>query len=191
VPRIVILCIIKSADTGNIESAIDTMQPAHLRPGSYVQHDQPSRFSWRYRPRHRRGLTPLAQVRAEPGRYYPRREPACGQSCWIVRGRLIRGAREARPSTLPTFAVEQSFDLVVVGGGIKSGLRGMVLSRGARPRTHPDPGESRRFWRTCKAQRISCERPTATGYGGTESLRPQNLLQQDRQPAAARAPASI
>src|ERR1022692_2649312 len=67
------------------------------------------------------GLTPLAQLRAEPGRYYP---PALIGLRGSHPGsfEVAHGVgREDKSFDISGLAVEQNFDLVVVGGGI-SGL---------------------------------------------------------------------
>ncbi len=67
------------------------------------------------------GLTPLAQLRAESGRYYP---PALTGLRGSHPGSFEvahRVGREGKSFDISGLAVEESFDLVVVGGGI-SGL---------------------------------------------------------------------
>jgi len=76
------------------------------------------------------GLTPLAQLRAEPGRYYP---PALIGLRGSHPGsfEVAHGVgREGKSFDISGLEIEQSFDLVVVGGGI-SGLAAADSSRRA------------------------------------------------------------
>src|SRR6204780_2975329 len=77
------------------------------------------------------GLTPLAQIRAQPGRYYP-------PSLTGLRGShpgsfevAHQAGREGKSFDMSGLAVEEDFDLVVVGGGI-SGLAAAWSYREAR-----------------------------------------------------------
>jgi spermidine dehydrogenase len=117
------------------------------------------------------GLTPLAQVRAEPGRYYPPSLTGLRGShpgSFEVAHQVGREGKSFDTSGLP---IEQSFDLVVVGGGI-SGLAAAWFYReahGSKARilileNHDDFGghaKRNEFW---VGDRL------LLGYGGTESL---------------------
>ena len=117
------------------------------------------------------GLTPLAQLRAEPGRYYP-------PSLTGLRGShpgsfevAHQVGREGKSFDISGRAVEQHFDLVVVGGGI-SGLAAAWFYReahGAHARilileNHDD------FGGHAKRNEFRVGDRLLLGYGGTESL---------------------
>ena len=117
------------------------------------------------------GLTPLAQMRAEPGRYYP-------PSLTGLRGShpgsfevAHQVGREGKSFDISNLAVEQSVDLIVVGGGI-SGLAAAWFYREAHgPATrivilenHDD------FGGHAKRNEFRVGHHLLLGYGGTESL---------------------
>jgi spermidine dehydrogenase len=117
------------------------------------------------------GLTPLAQIRAEAGRYYP-------PSLVGLRGShpgsfevAHQVGREGKSFDISGLAVEQNFDLVVVGGGI-SGLAAAWFYReahGAAARilileNHDD------FGGHAKRNEFRVGDHLLLGYGGTESL---------------------
>jgi spermidine dehydrogenase len=117
------------------------------------------------------GLTPLAQMRAEPGRYYP-------PSLTGLRGShpgsfevAHQVGREGKSFDISGLAVEQKFDLVVVGGGI-SGLAAAWFYREAHGPTarilvlenHDD------FGGHAKRNEFRVGDRLLLGYGGTESL---------------------
>jgi spermidine dehydrogenase len=117
------------------------------------------------------GLTPLAQIRAEPGRYYP-------PSLTGLRGShpgsfevAHQVGREGKSFDISSLAVEESFDLVVVGGGI-SGLAAAWFYREAHGsaarililENHDD------FGGHAKRNEFRVGDRLLLGYGGTESL---------------------
>ena len=117
------------------------------------------------------GLTPLAQLRAKPGRYYP---PALTG----LRGSHVGSfevahqvGREGRTYDISTLAVEDGFDLVVVGGGI-SGLAAAWFYREAHGPAarilildnHDD------FGGHAKRNEFEVGGRLLIGYGGSESL---------------------
>jgi len=117
------------------------------------------------------GLTPLAQMRAEPGRYYP-------PSLTGLRGShpgsfevAHQVGREGKSFDVSSLAVRQSVDLIVVGGGI-SGLAAAWFYREAHgPATrililenHDD------FGGHAKRNEFRVGDHLLLGYGGTESL---------------------
>ena len=117
------------------------------------------------------GLTPLAQLRAEPGRYYPPSLTGLRGShpgSFEVAHQVGREGKSFDLSGLPT---EQSFDLVVVGGGI-SGLAAAWFYREAHGpaarililENHDDFGGHAKRNEFRVADRL------LLGYGGTESL---------------------
>src|SRR5437588_9298628 len=77
------------------------------------------------------GLTPAQQVRADPGRYPPELTGMRGQhpGSFEVAHALLR---EGRRFATDDVAVEETYDLVVVGGGI-SGLAAAWFYRAANP----------------------------------------------------------
>jgi spermidine dehydrogenase len=117
------------------------------------------------------GLTPLAQIRAESGRYYP-------PSLTGLRGShpgsfevAHQVGREGKSFDISGLPIEQSFDLVVVGGGI-SGLAAAWFyreMRGSAARVlilenHDD------FGGHAKRNEFRVDDRLLLGYGGTESL---------------------
>jgi spermidine dehydrogenase len=117
------------------------------------------------------GLTPLAQIRAEPGRYYP-------PSLTGLRGShpgsfevAHQVGREGKSYDISGLPIEQSFDLVVVGGGI-SGLAAAWFYREAHGpaarililENHDD------FGGHAKRNEFRVGDRLLLGYGGTESL---------------------
>jgi len=116
------------------------------------------------------GLTPLAQLRAQSDRYYP-------PSLTGLRGShpgsfevAHQVGREGKSFGISGLAVEQSFDLVVVGGGI-SGLAAAWFYREQHPaarililENHDD------FGGHAKRNEFRVNDRLLLGYGGTESL---------------------
>jgi spermidine dehydrogenase len=123
------------------------------------------------------GLTPLAQLRAAPGRYYP---PALTGLRGSHPGSFEvahQVGREGRSFDVSGVAVEDSFDLVVVGGGI-SGLAAAWFYREAHVPTsrilildnHDD------FGGHAKRNEFRVGDRLLIGYGGTESLQSPKAL---------------
>jgi len=123
------------------------------------------------------GLTPLAQLRAEAGRYYP---PALTGLRGSHPGSFEVAhqiGREGKSFDLSGLAVEEGVDLVVVGGGI-SGLAAAWFYRQARgPATrilildnHDD------FGGHAKRNEFRVGERLLIGYGGTESLQSPKAL---------------
>jgi spermidine dehydrogenase len=117
------------------------------------------------------GLTPLAQMRAQAGRYYP-------PSLTGLRGShpgsfevAHQVGREGKSFDISGLPIEQSFDLVVVGGGI-SGLAAAWFYREAHGsaarililENHDD------FGGHAKRNEFRVGDRLLLGYGGTESL---------------------
>jgi spermidine dehydrogenase len=123
------------------------------------------------------GLTPLAQLRAEPGRYYP---PALTGLRGSHPGSFEvahRVGREGKSFDVSGLSVEENFDLVVVGGGI-SGLAAAWFYReaygpGARILildNHDD------FGGHAKRNEFQVGDRLLIGYGGSESLQSPKAL---------------
>src|SRR5271170_313201 len=123
------------------------------------------------------GLTPLAQIRAGSGRYYP-------PSLTGLRGShpgsfevAHQVGREGKSFDVSSLAVEESFDLVVVGGGI-SGLAAAWFYREAHGPAarilildnHDD------FGGHAKRNEFRVGDRLLIGYGGTESLQSPRAL---------------
>src|SRR5580698_8855761 len=117
------------------------------------------------------GLTPLAQMRAEPSRYYP-------PSLTGLRGShpgsfevAHQVGREGKTFDISGLPVEQNVDLVVVGGGI-SGLAAAWFYREAHGpnarililENHDD------FGGHAKRNEFRVDDRLLLGYGGVESL---------------------
>ncbi len=123
------------------------------------------------------GLSPLAQLRAGPVRYYP---PALTGLRGSHPGSFEvahQAGREGRSFDISGLAVEENFDLVVVGGGI-SGLAAAWFYREAHGSTsriliidnHDD------FGGHAKRNEFRVRDRLLLGYGGTESLQSPRAL---------------
>ena len=123
------------------------------------------------------GLSPLAQLRAGPVRYYP---PALTGLRGSHPGSFEvahQAGREGRSFDISGLAVEENFDLVVVGGGI-SGLAAAWFYREAHGSTsriliidnHDD------FGGHAKRNEFRVGDRLLLGYGGTESLQSPRAL---------------
>ncbi len=121
------------------------------------------------------GLTPAAQLAAQTRRYPPALTGLRGQhvGSFEVAHALAREGRKFPVEGLP---VDESYDLVVVGGGI-SGLAAAFFYRRANPSArilildnHDDfGGHAKRNEFTLEGRRI-------IGYGGSQSLQSPNTL---------------
>src|SRR3979411_3061773 len=114
------------------------------------------------------GLTPAAQLAADPARYPPALTGRGGQhpGSFEVAHEIARGPR----GRIDEGAIEESYDLVVVGGGI-SGLAAAWFFRRARPsaRTlildnHDD------FGGHAKRNEFSLDGRHTIGYRGSSTL---------------------
>jgi len=123
------------------------------------------------------GLSPLAQLRAGPVRYYP---PALTGLRGSHPGSFEvahQAGREGRSFDISGLAVEENFDLVVVGGGI-SGLAAAWFYREAHGSAsriliidnHDD------FGGHAKRNEFRVRDRLLLGYGGTESLQSPRAL---------------
>jgi spermidine dehydrogenase len=122
------------------------------------------------------GLTPAAQVAADPARYPPALTGLRGQHAgsFEVAHAVGRAGRRYPIESLP---VEESYDLVVVGGGI-SGLAAAWFYRriaGEDARilvldNHDD------FGGHAKRNEFTIDGQTIIGYGGSQSLQSPNTL---------------
>src|ERR1700723_1514129 len=123
------------------------------------------------------GLTPLAQMRAEPSRYYP---PALTGLRGSHPGSFEvahQVGREGKSFDISGLAVDQSFDLVVGGGGI-SGLAAAWFYREAHGpnarililENHAGSGGN------AKRNEFRVGDRLLLGYGGTESLQSPKTL---------------
>src|ERR1700683_5189445 len=117
------------------------------------------------------GLSPLAQLRAEPGRYYP---PALTGLRGSHPGSFEdahQAGREGKSFDISGLAVEESFDLVLVGGGI-SGLAAAWFYREAHGsaarililENHDD------FGGHAKRNEFRVGNRLLLSYGGTQSI---------------------
>jgi spermidine dehydrogenase len=122
------------------------------------------------------GLTPAAQVRADPTRYPPALTGLRGQHPGSFEVAHAVG-REGRRYPVESLPIEESYDLVVVGGGI-SGLAAAWFYR----RT---AGEDARilvldnhddFGGHAKRNEFTIAGQTIIGYGGSQSLQSPNAL---------------
>ena len=121
------------------------------------------------------GLTPAAQIAAQPARYPPALLGLRGQHEGSFEAAHAL-AREGRRPSFDALPVEESHDLVVIGGGI-SGLSAAWFYRRARPSArilildnHDDfGGHAKRNEFTLDDRRI-------IGYGGSQSLQSPKSL---------------
>src|SRR4051812_1886709 len=121
------------------------------------------------------GLTPAAQLAAQPNRYPPALMGLRGQHPGSFETAHAL-AREGRKFSLEGLPVDETYDLVVVGGGI-SGLAAAWFYRRAKPSArilildnHDDfGGHAKRNEFTLHGRRI-------IGYGGGQSLQSPNSL---------------
>jgi spermidine dehydrogenase len=121
------------------------------------------------------GLTPAAQLAAQPNRYPPALTGLRGQhdGSFETAHALARGGRKFSVEGLP---IEETYDLVVVGGGI-SGLSAAWFYRRAKPSArilildnHDDfGGHAKRNEFTLDDRRI-------VGYGGSQSIQSPKTL---------------
>ena len=121
------------------------------------------------------GLTPAAQIAAQPPRYPPALTGLRGQheGSFEIAHALAREGRKFPSERLP---VEETYDLVVVGGGI-SGLAAAWFYRRANPsarililENHDDfGGHAKRNEFTLDGRRV-------IGYGGSQSLQSPSAL---------------
>jgi spermidine dehydrogenase len=123
------------------------------------------------------GLSPLAQLRSEPGRYYPPQLTGLRGSHPGSFEVAHQAGREGKSFDISGLAVEESFDLVVVGGGI-SGLAAAWFYREAHGPgsrilvldNHDD------FGGHAKRNEFRVGNRLLLGYGGTESLQSPKAL---------------
>jgi spermidine dehydrogenase len=123
------------------------------------------------------GLSPLAQLRSEPGRYYPPQLTGLRGSHPGSFEVAHQAGREGKSFDIAGLAVEESFDLVVVGGGI-SGLAAAWFYREAHGPgsrilvldNHDD------FGGHAKRNEFRVGNRLLLGYGGTESLQSPKAL---------------
>jgi spermidine dehydrogenase len=121
------------------------------------------------------GLTPAAQLAAQPARYPPALTGLRGQhpGSFDVAHALAREGRKFPVEGLP---VDESYDLVVVGGGI-SGLAAAWFYRRSRPSARIlilDNLDD--FGGHAKRNQFSLDGRGIIGYGGSQSLQSPNTL---------------
>jgi spermidine dehydrogenase len=121
------------------------------------------------------GLTPAAQLAAQPSRYPPALTGLRGQhdGSFEIAHAL---AREGRRFPVEGAPIDETYDLVVVGGGI-SGLSAAWFYRRAKPSArilildnHDD------FGGHAKRNEFSLDGGRIIGYGGSQSLQSPNSL---------------
>jgi spermidine dehydrogenase len=122
------------------------------------------------------GLTPAAQVAADPTRYPPALTGMRGQheGSFEVAHAVVR---EGRRYAIANLAVEENYDLVVVGGGI-SGLAAAWFYRraagdGARILVLDNHDD---FGGHAKRNEFTIDGRTLIGYGGSQSLQSPKTL---------------
>src|SRR5436190_1309380 len=121
------------------------------------------------------GLTPAAQLAAQPARYPPALMGLRGQHEGSFETAHAL-AREGRQFPIDGLPIDETYDLVVVGGGI-SGLAAAWCSRRAKPSArilildnHDD------FGGHAKRNEFSLDGRRIVGYGGSQSLQSPKSL---------------
>lgn len=121
------------------------------------------------------GLTPAAQIAAQPGRYPPALTGLRGQHAGSFDAAHAL-AREGRRFPVDGAPIGETYDLVVVGGGI-SGLAAAWFYRRAKPSArilildnHDD------FGGHAKRNEFMLDGRRIIGYGGSQSLQSPNTL---------------
>jgi len=124
------------------------------------------------------GLTPAAQLRAEPARYPPALMGMRGQHDGAFD--VAHDLRDGRSfSPLGVVPIEESYDLVVVGGGI-SGLAAAWFYRRAKPDARILILENLDdFGGHAKRNEFKIDGRLILGYGGSESLQSPKALYSD------------
>jgi spermidine dehydrogenase len=122
------------------------------------------------------GLTPAAQVAADPTRYPPALTGLRGQHAGSFEVAHAVG-HEGRRYAIESLPIEESYDLVVVGGGI-SGLAAAwfyrrVAGDGARILVLDNHDD---FGGHAKRNEFTIDGNTIIGYGGSQSLQSPNAL---------------
>jgi spermidine dehydrogenase len=120
------------------------------------------------------GLTPMAQVMAQPARYPPALTGMRGHHAGSFE--VAHDLRDGKAFTLDGLPIEERYDLVVVGGGI-SGLASAWFYRRANPRArilildnHDD------FGGHAKRNEFRLGDRLFIGYGGSESMQSPKAL---------------
>jgi spermidine dehydrogenase len=124
------------------------------------------------------GLTPAAQLAADPARYPPALTGLRGQhpGSFEVAHEIARGSRWR----IDERAIEESYDLAVVGGGISGLAAAWFFRRAAGPDArilildnHDD------FGGHAKRNEFTLDRRLMIGYGGSQSIQSPRTLYSD------------
>jgi spermidine dehydrogenase len=120
------------------------------------------------------GLTPMAQIAAQPARYPPALTGLRGQHEGSFE--VAHALRDRKPFAVDGLPIEERYDLLVVGGGI-SGLAAAFFYRRVRPSArilvldnHDD------FGGHAKRNEFRLDDRLIIGYGGSESLQSPKTL---------------
>jgi spermidine dehydrogenase len=125
------------------------------------------------------GLTPAAQIAADPTRYPPALTGLRGQhpGSFEIAHAMARAARRQPIDNLP---VEESYDLVMVGGGISGLAAAWFFRRAAGPDArilildnHDD------FGGHAKRNEFTIDQRLLIGYGGSQSIQSPRTLYSD------------
>ena len=138
----------------------ERLDPAFARLVILSRHvDHPARFPQRRGADHRRRPDAGGAARGAAGALSAGADRACAASTPARSRSRMRWRARADASRSTALPIEESYDLVVVGGGISGLAAAWFYRRAQAVRAHPDPRQPRRFRRPRQAQRVHARWP--------------------------------